>query len=482
MSQEVRRKAATAVLALISAGFAVWWARRRRAGDTVGSQSASADRELWRLDTSTPPSVMASVMDSKGPRRDHLRRDDSLDSREPAFWPALVAAASFALGLLGGFAFTRRNWTVVAGISLLTAMALCAFVLRGPKRHNKKILTVIAILLMYIEVLIFLGFAVSGEQSGDAVRLLEVTLFCLGAAGVIVSLAATWLRSWRFFETLAIGFVAIAIGALCLPGLSLLTARLTPPAFTGDGLLFATGRPDQGLDLHVGIVGDQNQIGESGPSREIIQVTNSAKQPVHWALLVDGGARMHSYTISSSGVKVVDLTASGQDLNVFGSAAGQLFFGMLNGGASVTLEGVPAETYYNSTSDQTAVTFPSYGQGILSGLNEATGAAVVKGLRGPPVVRNESSFTAQITSSPIAALDSITTVSLSPVPDPSQPATLEWTFHNTQSIDYTVQNQGAASASSNLLVAFAVLLGIAGAGIVATLQTMVQAILHTPQD
>jgi hypothetical protein len=302
----------------------------------------------------------------------------------------------------------------------------------------------------------------------------EITLFGIFAFGILVCLVATWLRSWRFTESVGVGLVAVALGALCLPGLRLLTQQVKPPYQTGSALLFASGQPDQSLQLFVTVSGVQ----ETSQS-ESFQVRNLSKHPIRWVLLIVGGARMHRYWIDP-GVRVNDLAAAGSYLNTPDTTApSQIFYGSLGAGATVFVNGISAERFADSNSHETGVTLPSYGEGFISELSPATKTAVINTLGEQPTVRRRSLFTTRVVTTPIFPDDTVTSPGLNPSDAP--PDALEWKVHDPYPLDFTITNQQAAEAVSNFMFAFAILLGVAGAGVMASLQGAIHASAVPPK-
>lgn len=323
--------------------------------------------------------------------------------------------------------------------------------------------------LLLAEVLVSWAAVAQGfDSSTSALYLLQLTIFSMLALGIIVCLGATWLSAWDFTESVAIGLVALSLGVLCVPGLYYLSQDIYSPYFTGSALLFATGAPSQNVDLYVsasGLDGDES-----------FQVSNLSKKPVRWALLVAGTARVLDYQLTPrSGVATANLIASGSGLNSEqNDVDAQLFSGILNGnGSSLSISGTSAGSFADSTTDRTAVALPDYGQGLLSEVSGKTGNEIVHALGSTPTFRPSSDFTTYISSGPLFPLDSVASVSLAPTQSPDNQGDLEWTIHGNAQINYSTVNQESADSDSNLLFVFAVLLGVAGAGVLASLQSAI---------
>ena len=404
-------KKAVKVVPWAAASIAILWVWQRRS-------ISQSKIEFGATDSQQEPAQVADsdeCASTNEVRRTEERSPgkESPDSKDKFGWrflPWLSIAASLALSIISISAVYVQG-LLLAGVCLLVGMALCAYFLRGPRRRYKRRFTVTFGILLYIQIIVSLILVINEEtNTSDAISLLAITIFCICSLSILVCLGATWLRTMRFTEPIAVGIVAVAVGLLCFPGLRLASEQLTPPFFTGSALLFATGRANQQISLFAGVIGVQDLIGsQSMPGSELLQVNNLSKHPVRWALLVTGEARIHKYTISAPGVAHVRLTASGSGLSSpSDTVAAQLFWGNLNGDRNVALNGTADGTFYDSTADRAAITLPYYGEGQLADLSAATKTTVVNALQASPVFRGKSDFTTQITSGPMYPLDSVT--------------------------------------------------------------------------
>jgi hypothetical protein len=379
----------------------------------------------------------------------------------------LIAATALASGSAAAGISGRA---LLAQILVLLTMAICALMLRGPERLAGLFVEISLGVLLFAEVFVSWGTVARGfdfDSSTSALYLLELTIFTMLGLGIIVCLGATWLPSWDFTESVAIGLVAVSLGALCVPGLYYLSQEIYSPYFDGSALLFATGTSSQNVALYTSaseVDGD-----------ETFQVSNLSGKSLRWALLVTGAARVLDYQlIPGNGVTSANLIASGFGLNSDqNDIAAQLFSGTLKDGGSLTINGTSAGSFGDSTTDRTAVALPDYGQGLLSEVSSKTGNAIVHAPGSIPTFQPSPNFTAYISSGPLFPLDSIASASLTPTGDPDSQGNLEWTIHDSAQISYSTVNQAAADTDTNLLFVFAVLLGAAGAGVLASLQSAV---------
>jgi hypothetical protein len=470
-------------VASAAAGAAALWAWQRTSVPVGVPQLQVSDQPVQQpviAEVAQLPVLPQSVQDIAEPGLIDPRQNKSNDPRfklirRASFWQGIISIVLAAISL----AAVQFGYRIVAGACLLISMALCAFMLRGPSRRHGIFVTVILIALFGIQLLAVASTAYNEAfRFTDALSLLELTLFSLCGLGIAVCLGATWLRAWRFTEPVAVGLVAVSLGAFCFPGLRYLTEGIIPLYNTGSALLYATGNSDQKLQLEARIF----SLRGSSES-ETLQISNFSNGRVRWALLVSGGARIDADRTISPDVRRTDLTVPRVGTGLFGallsllsipnSGPAELFSGSLGSGFSAIIDGVATGTFHKYTSDRTAVTLPTYAQGNLSKLDKKTGMTIINALGTQPVFRMAQSFSAQIISSPLDPLDSVTAASPSPVPEPSRPNTLEWATHGTESVSYTTVNQASADATSNTLFVFALLLGVAGAGIIASLQGMI---------
>lgn len=431
------------------------WTLRRRSASIDGSQITALTYPQEPVSSSSSLTA-ADSHDGRAQRRSPARRASS--------WASLIAAT--ALGI-GSAAAAISGHALLAQILVLLSIAICALILRGPERLTGLFVTISLSVMLLAEVLVSWAAVAQGfDSSTSALYLLQLTIFTMLALGIIVCLGATWWSAWDFTEPVAIGLVAVTLGALCVPGLYYLSQEIYSPYFTGSALLFATGAPSQNVDLYANASG----------SDETFQISNLSKKSVRWALLVAGAARIPNYQLTPrSGVITADLIASGSGLNSDqNDVDAQLFSGTLNGnGSSVSINGISVGSFADSTTDRTAVALPDYGQGLLSEVSSKTGNEVVHALGSIPTFRPPADFTAYISSGRLFPLDSITSASLAPTQDPDSQGNLEWTIHDSAQINYSTVNQESADTDSNLLFVFAVLLGVAGAGVLASLQSAI---------
>jgi hypothetical protein len=156
-------------------------------------------------------------------------------------------------------------------------------------------------------------------------------------------------------------------------------------------------------------------------------------------------------------------------------ACAQLFSGSLGPGFGAVINGKAYGTFVINTYAHSVVSLPTYGQGSLSDLSQGPAALIVRKLRGSPVVADVAMT---IYGTTIGSLQSVSQVDPATTNDPSYPGGLEWTSNIPIAPSYTITYQDSADEVNNFLFVFSVLLGVAGAGIIACLQSTIQVLLE----
>jgi hypothetical protein len=375
-------------------------------------------------------------------------------------------------------------------IALVAAMALTAFI--SARRKTIWIIRIMAVLLLSIEFLVLvIGIIDAVEFGRDPIAMLEATAVGLCGLGIALSPAVFWLRSWVFTEPLATGLLAISLGLLCLPGLSISTAPLLYPSTEGAALLFASGPKDQNILMN--ITTDPLDPAASGPAFEApapedFVVKNLGKQTIHWALLVTGDARLHigqsvgfhnspDLTYRQVAVSAITIPSSVDDSvqaapPFIPLAEGQLFAGVLPAGVTAYVGGVSFAPFSNSTIDRTAVSLPYYGEGDVSLVDNKTEASILTALHATPSVRGPH-FTVNITGGQLGPLQSVTASDPNQAPEVADSTGLNWISHKGIAVSYAAVDQDAVDTNNNLLFVFAILLGAAVAGLLTCLQSLI---------
>jgi hypothetical protein len=421
---------------------------------------------------------------------------DDASPRKPrkklSYW--YLIAASAALSVLAGLA-KHVNMLHIAGTLLIIALGLSSFLLRKSGRRDSLIMTVVILLLFAGElgvVIVIVIETVSGRFfTTDPEDLILIMALGLCGFGAALCVAATWISGWPYTEAVAMGIVALALGALCLPGLRIFTRSLNPPQVNGAALLFATGSANQRLALNVTVPdSDPNVIGaENLDNIEDFTIQSASIPPIHWALLIVGDAHLSEFpnTLPQS----INLQIFRDTESLYPSDV-QLFSGTVDRSSPVSIAGISAGKFINETVDRAAISLPDYGQGYastycsntrlsastlsscsLGEVDQITLASITKALDGKPLVRPLDDFSVVVSSGELIQSETVTQSDLSLAPNSATTNNLQWSGHGDISIQYDTAARTVASDTNNVLFVFAILLGVAGAGLLGCLQTTI---------
>jgi hypothetical protein len=390
------------------------------------------------------------------------------------------------------YVFTGRF--VRAQISLLVPFILSVYVVIrrdvATPRYSDAMIKAVAFAISVILFMFIIFVTIrTVNSSGDPILLLETAGFSLCAIGIALLVPVAWFRGWDLTEPLALGVMAVALGALCLPGLRFVTQAVYFPTVSGGAALFAAGPANQGISLDVSVIppvpSGRNPVSPLGNSTtEDFDIENPGNQPVRWAVLIVGDARISDFEDQlTPGIRYRKLSASTAPalarpvssdwvLAFFTPPPDQLFYGIVNSKSSAQFGGSTSGQFADTAFSRSAVTLPMYAQGDIRQFSRQ--AAILNALgKVKPILRSSKYFTLYVEG---GALDSFQTVSEADptLSDPSQP---EWTSHSFIQAQYSMVDQRSADTATNVLYVFAVLLGVAGAGVFAALQSTIHVVL-----
>ncbi len=403
---------------------------------------------------------------------------------------AIMPLGSFLALCLG---IINADHLLLASFLVLMALASACWSVRGPRRRHNWPHTVTAIIMLAVSASLIIGLVITSiVQVAPGSTILEATL--VGIAGLSITLATgvTWIAKWPFAEPMALGLISISLGALCWPGLSPLLQPVAYPGEEGAALLFAADPAPQRLSLTVQTDPD-NLYGQ--PTSESFQITNRGSGPDRWALLLLADARLIRPAVSGYRMLIIPFTIdffppaslmpqnSQSSLvgsvydNVLFAYGGQLLNGSLVGGASVTITGRSLGQFFEDSAGRSAVSLPFYGQGELAEFDGNTDKAITGVLGASPSVIPPSDFIVTVGSGPLYPTESLTLSQPTLAFDSDDSSQLKWDSHSIIGINYQTFNQSAADRATDTLFVFAILLGVAGAGVIASLQSAVHAVL-----
>lgn len=376
-------------------------------------------------------------------------------------WYLLVGSAG--LSLLAIYAvFTHQ--THAAAVAILAAFALSSFLLRRPRAGTHQIISIAAILFA-IQFLAVLGITLNVVLSGpDPAILLQIIAFSICALGLLLFDAVTWMRGWPFAEPLALGLFSVALGVLCLPVLHLISGPPSNSSADDAGILYATGQANQGLSLNV-----QLNIFDNPYTAESLQIDNRGRYRINWALVLTAGARLKTITHASSHV-------ARESLVIFYPPTlhlvpAQIFSGSIDPYSSEHLMGNSYGRFISNNGAQSSVVLPLYMQGDPDLVRLFDGNRIIDALVGYPTYH--SGFSVVVSNGHLPPFDSLSQVVPNMTPLPSDPTGLRWNSNSTIHINYETINQGVFATKNDILFVFAVLLGVAGAALIGSLQATI---------
>jgi hypothetical protein len=296
---------------------------------------------------------------------------------------------------------------------------------------------------------------------------------------VVVCVVLASVSKSPFTEPLAVGIIAIALSAMCIPALRTFTSLLEFPTSNGAALLFVNGPVDNHVSLEV------DTYPESTPMLQGFVISNlTGRRPINWALLLIGSARFseiatelphRNLTVSSFPTRAYHSLTGHMSLIDTRPAEAQLFLGTLQSHDFERIAGWCYGRFINATYDRSAVALPYYGAGDLVTLDKRIRAIITTVLGGEPRVGAANNFQVKVFARDLLPFESISQAA--PTPTSGASGAPEWTSNDNLAITYTTVNQAALDRTNNALFVFAILLGIAGAGLITSLQGTIHAIL-----
>jgi len=298
--------------------------------------------------------------------------------------------------------------------------------------------------------------------------LLRVIGFCICALGITLFVVVTWGREWRFTEPLAVGVFAVYLAALCFPALHLIGSPKLVSNINDNAVLYAAGPANQRLTLTV-------RVGsvESSPT-ESFELNNRGKSRISWALLLTSGARLTGITRTATDIDHRPLTV-GSGFVALPPGRAQLLSGSLDGYSSLTFGGRPTGQFAATTAAQTSVSLPTYEGGSSDGSSgPRANPAIIAALGGQPTYGLTRNLPIVVVAGHLPSVDSLLKVDPSTTPPANDQTELQWVSNfGPIKPSYTAIDQGTAATDNDALFLFAVLLGVAGAALVGSLQGII---------
>jgi hypothetical protein len=477
--------------------------RFRRSMLQAGVASLSALR-LWRghqhlkNDIQSPPvateleSANSQLASDSGKPKELSPRDRSADLKMLFIVQASLVLSGVSVLL---YLFHRSShepftsaphYMYPAGLALIVALVLSSLVLLWRWRHGPTLFKIYTLAIFTSQLLLVIIATIGGTLSAlDLPTLFSVMAFGLCGMGIGLCVVAMWMRGWLFAESAVLGLLAIVVTLLCLPGILFFTRPLQVPEDYGYAYLFATGTPTLRLSVNV----ENNPLDVLYPRTEIFTVRNGSNHPINWALLLDYGARFRKLQQVPSDIKHQEvhidgnysgtLVANPQSSDYDPGIPAQLFAGTIASDSSERFYGTTIGYFKTSTIDRTAVYLPTYSQGSLAGASPKVRNVVISALGGTPAFRRPEAFTIRLTGGFFYfPLESVRDALPALDPGVKSGGLVHWTGHMAiTNPQYTLFNQSAADEATDGLFVFAVFLGVAGASILASLQSVIKILL-----
>ena len=111
-------------------------------------------------------------------------------------------------------------------------------------------------------------------------------------------------------------------------------------------------------------------------------------------------------------------------------------------------------------------------------VDQTTRKAIVNALGQQPTLRLTKDFEVDVDGDPLTAFESLTQSTPGLVARSAAAGAPEWTSQSPISVHYTIVNQQEAEDTDNALFVFAVLLGVAGAALIGSLQSAIHVLLE----
>jgi len=380
------------------------------------------------------------------------------------------------------------------GIAFILALILSSLLLVIQWSHTDQAIRICAIVLFAAQVVAVITATIKGSLSAPNLpALLSVMAFGLFGLGIALCVAVWWIRHWESYaEPVALGVLGVIVTLLCLPGILFFTKPLNSPDQMNSAVyVFATGAPTQKLSVRVAFNPSRDDSlfpnGDSFPSRkESFTIHNGGNGAIRWAVLLDNDARFKALKDVPAKLRHpgrIDIDADYWSGSIvvskrddYGATSAQLFTGLLAGNSSVKFSGTAIGTFETNTISRSAAYFPTYSQGSLSGASKKDRDIVNNALGSAPTTRDGKAFTITLIGRIYdPSLESLSDAQPSPNSTSLSEGVVRWTGHKSLfNPQYKLLSQNGDDAATGGLFIFAVFLGIAGASILASLQSIVK--------
>jgi hypothetical protein len=368
------------------------------------------------------------------------------------------------LGAAAPFAIHRD---IAVGVLLLTSMILSGVALRRPGLPGSPPTLAASGVVFAVASTASARVAITGyRQITDPGQLLLLAVFGVCALTVVVLVVVSWLPGWDYREPVLLALQALALGGLSLHGLALLSSALAVPGTSGSVLFYADQLSSQPLYLNFNVTPSP---GSGIPTTEFMDVVNPStnSRPAAWAVLLTGGARLTHLDNRGSDVREQEFSGRAVTTGVLAEAPGQLLWGQVAPGGVEQVSGQPLASYISRDATETAVSLPDFDLGSLLNTDPVTLSTIARDIDTPGT--SPGGLSIGVDAGTVSPLNTQVTA----IPALSDPYLLSWTFHTETAPTYKLVDQNAQDSLNSYSFALAVLLGAAGACLLASLQSLV---------
>jgi hypothetical protein len=371
-----------------------------------------------------------------------------------------------ALAVTGAGLEALHHNRIAVGSLLLASVVSSGLASRGPGPVNRPFVLASSGVLFIAGTTAAAMAAITGyQQITDPDHLLLLAVFSMCALAAVFAVVASWLPGWRFREPAVLALLTLALGGLSLHGLTLVSSALTIPSINGSVLFYADQLHERPLYLNFNVTPSVTGIATS----EFMDIVNPStnNRPAPWAVLLTGDARLIHFTTRTPAVHERVLTRSYAATGVLALEPGQLAWGRLAPGQIAQITGQPRVSYTSSDATQTAVSLPDFDLGGFWNTDPVTLSAIARDLGTP--LTSPGGLSISVDAGTVSPLDTVVTA----IPPLTDPSALSWTFHTDTAPAYKLLNQSAQNSLNGYSFALAILLGAAGAGLLASIQAFV---------
>jgi hypothetical protein len=359
---------------------------------------------------------------------------------------------------------------VAAAVTLLAGAVLSTIFTHAPLRRQELWFLGSIFLLATTQAFIVVLIAAIGVlYTVSTFAILQLVSFGFVGACVAGVVVAKFCAQKRVAEPAALGIAAVFLILVCGPGIFALIQPLNFPASNGGAVLFVSNtNQDVTLDVYVDDYGTQQS------ANEMFDISTTSRQRLRWALAVSGQAIIKQITTYGDHIIVRTIKDPSIDSDLLGPGnVVQLFSGYVDYAARASIVG-SAGSFTTFSSGRTAVALPFYGISQPGDLIPfVSGSRLVEALDewlgeylALPIHSNVN-----VSFGQLAASDAVVGSVTSPAFAVNRNGYVKWSSELGAPITFTISNTSLSDYRDTELLLLTFLLGVAGAGLFASLQS-----------